>query len=444
MDNVIGHGVIDYIVVFGFIIYAIYAGFTKPHRILYILPACLSFFFFIEVGPRLTPDKLVPAVFIVSTIARRGISYYQNTVRQQSWIILVLLMVISSTIIGSFYTNYYSNYLTSPFVDTRLIIQVIGYFNYMLIFVIVRKECSKIYGVSRLVKSFLITTSILCAYGIYQYFANEFGLPFRGIVYNEGRVGFGGFSNSEDLIFRVNSLANEPKRLTYFLVIGILIILNYFKDIRNKIGFVPLLIALVAHFLVLWWTYSTSIYLAIAVFIVLLLLYSILGNYNSRIVRYILLFVVIGGVVFVKEKDYLNEIYYYRVEEQLNNETIRSEVYGQEFLVNNPAMLVMGLGPGIYNLALAKEYPGKTGIVNNGNFLVPFNSDILTFIYDFGFVGFLILFSPFLRIVIDRNNASNSFAIYIVFMYCVAIVLSGTATLFFLLGAAEGEKNKIQ
>ncbi len=443
MGNLLGHGSIDYIVVYSLMAYAVYAGFTKPHRILFILPACLSFFFFIEVGPRLTPDKLVPVVFVIATVASKGIGYYKNSVKNQFWIITVLIMVVFSTVIGSFYSNYYSSYLTSSIVGTRLIIQAIGYLNYMLIFIIVRKECTLQLGVKRLLKSFLITTSILSLYGVYQFYANEFGWPYRGIVYSDKTSGFGGFNNNEELIFRVNSLANEPKRLTYFIVIGILIILKYYKSIKNRIGFFPLVIVLIFHFVVLWLTYSTSIYFVLAVFITLLLLYSIFRNYNGQIIRYILFFGFLGIAAFAREGEYLNQVYDIRVEGQLESNIIRSEVYGQEFMVNNPGMFVIGLGPGVYNLALAKEYPGKAGIVNNGTFLVPFNSDLLIFMYDFGIIGFFILFIPFINIAMDRKIAANRLSIYVIFMYSVSLVLSGTATLFFLLGAFEAEKNRM-
>jgi hypothetical protein len=67
----------------------------------------------------------------------------------------------------------------------------------------------------------------------------------------------------------------------------------------------------------------------------------------------------------------------------------------------------------------------------------------LIFIYDFGIIGFFILLIPFINIAMDRKIAANRFSIYIIFMYCVSMVLSGTATLFFLLGAFEAEKNRM-
>ena len=135
MNNLLGHGVIDYVVVFLFILYSIYAGLTKPHRILYILPASLSFFFFIEIGPRLTPDKLVPAIFIVFTIFNKGIGYFFNNERPKRWLLIVFLLILLSSIIGAVSTSYYANHLKSSFINTRLIIQLIGYTNYILIFI---------------------------------------------------------------------------------------------------------------------------------------------------------------------------------------------------------------------------------------------------------------------------------------------------------------------
>ncbi|MEY3304916.1 MAG: hypothetical protein RLZZ139_3289, partial [Cyanobacteriota bacterium] len=63
-----GQGIWDYIVLASFAILTIWIAFTKPHRIIYILPACLTFYFFIELGTRWTPEKIVPSIFIVSLI----------------------------------------------------------------------------------------------------------------------------------------------------------------------------------------------------------------------------------------------------------------------------------------------------------------------------------------------------------------------------------------
>jgi len=443
-DNLIGHGLVDYVFVFFMMGYAYYAGQTKPHRILYILPACLSCFFFIPVGSNLTADKLVPFVFIVSVILSKGANYFSLSKKNvNSWIGKLWLLIAVSVVIGFLYTNYYANYINSPFIKTRLLIQIISYTNFVLLFIIARKECSKISGKQLLLKSFIITTTILCIYGVYQHFAHQFGLPYRGIVYSATHAGFGAFLDSSGGggVFRVNSFANEPKRLTYFLVISLIILFKYKKEAIKKANLISYLFLVIIHGIVLWLTYSTSIYISIAVFLVFLILYVLFINYNKALFQQIFILLIIGASTYFYQKIYFDALYEVRVDKQLEREEIRAEVKGQEFIFSYPEMFVLGIGPGNYNFALAKEYPGEAGLSGHGKYLKPFNSGIVTYLFDFGLIGLFLLFIPFLKILFNTRLASkNDFSIFVIFLYCTAITLNPSATLFFFVGAFEGNK----
>lgn len=440
-DVLIGHGIIDYAVVLSLCLYALYAGFTKSYRILYILPACVSFFFFLEIGPRLTPDKLAPFLFILAVLMKRGFAYFKTPNANNTnkyWIISIVVLIGLSFMIGLAYLNYYSLYLNSPFLSNRLYVQIIGYVNYILIFIIAKNECSKPEGYYKLIKSFVVTTTILAIYGVYQYIAHEYGLPYRGIVYAANKTGIGSFSDFEDTVFRVNSFANEPKRLTYFLVIGILILFKYRNWFLNRIRFIPYIAIVILHFTILWLTYSTSIYISISLFIVSLLIYSIFLNYNVVLLRSLLIFLVLGVFAFFYQEAYLKNLYDSRVEQQLDREEVRAEVKGQEFILNNPTMFIVGLGPGIYNFALAKEYPGRAGISVTGKFLIPFNSGFMTYLYDFGIVGTIFLMLPLFRILRSKYYSKNEASIYVVFLYFAMITLNPSSTLFLFIGAFDG------
>jgi hypothetical protein len=441
-DNLIGHGLIDYLFVFAMLAYAFFAGQTKPHRILYILPACLSFFFFIPVGSNLTADKLVPAIFIVSVILSKGSDYFSIANNKANyWVGKLWLLVSLSAIIGTMYSSYYATYVISPQFKTRLITQLIGYINYILIFIIIRKELSKIGGKKIALNAFLITTSILCIYGVYQHFAHQLGLPYRGIVYSVNSTGFGGYQDSKDLIFRVNSLANEPKRLSYFLVISIIILLKYKVEILKKLNFIPYLSLIGIHAIVLWLTYSTSIYVSILILIIFLIIYTLFIQFNKVLFQQLAILLIIGAGTYIYHKAYFDTLYTLRVDKQLEREEVRAEVKGQEFLINNPELFIVGFGPGIYNFALSKEFPGTAGLTGNGTFLIPFNSGLLTYLFDFGIIGFYLLLYPFLQIMLNNKLASkNDFSIFVVFLYCTAITLNPSTTLFFFIGGLEGLK----
>jgi len=441
-DNLIGHGLLDYLFVLFMLSYAYWAGQTKPHRILYILPACLSCFFFIPFGSNLTADKLVPVMFIGSVVLSKGISYFSIKKKMNnSWIGKIWLMILTSIIVGIMYLIHYSNYIESPLINTRLIVQVIGYINIALIYIIVRKECSIEKGKKLLLKSFIITTSILCFYGIYQYIAHLYGLPFRGIVYSAGETGIGVFSDAEsDVVFRINSFANEPKRLTYFLFVGLIILFKYREEIITKINVIYYVIIVMIHITVLWLTYSTSIYISIGIFAFCLMLYVIFVKYNKALFRQLLFFIFLGFVVFLYQKSYVERLYDARVSKQLEAEEIRTEVIGQKFILTYPEMLIIGVGPGVYNFALTKEYP-ETPLVGRGTWLLPFNSGLMTYLYDFGVIGFCLLLFPFAEILFNRKiSVGNEFSIFVVFLFCTAITLNPAPTLFFFIGAFDGHK----
>ncbi|PCI99613.1 MAG: hypothetical protein COB15_03890 [Flavobacteriales bacterium] len=442
-DNLIGHGFIDYAFVFFMIAYAYWAGQTKPHRILYILPACISCFFFIPLGSMLTADKLVPIIYIGSVILSKGANYFSsNNNNDNSWVGRVWLLIAFSVIIGFLYTNYYASYINTPLIKTRLLIQIISYSNFILIFIIIRKECTKLYGKQRLLKAFIITTTVLCFYGIYQYFAHQFGWSYRGIVYSANKTGFGGFQGGENLVFRVNSFANEPKRLTYFLVISLIILFKYKNELIKKIKLLPYCFLFIIHGTVLWLTYSTSIYISIGVFLLFLMIYTLFINFNKTLFRQLTVLIVLGLSTYLYQKVYLDTLYEVRVDKQLEQEEIRAELKGQEFILDYPEMFILGIGPGNYNFALAKEYPGKSGLSGHGRFLIPFNSALMTYMFDFGIIGLFLLLIPFLKILFNNKIASkNDFSIFIIFLYCTAITLNPSSTLFFFIGAFEGVKN---
>lgn len=440
--NVIGHGIIDYIIVFAFLAYALYAAFTKTERILNVLPAAVSFFFFIEVGPRLTPDKLMPTVFLGAVVLRMGWGYFKTNkpAFMSKWPLVFFIVLLISAFVGTYTTAYFRDLLSSPQLNTRLFVQIISYFNVLLIFLIVRRECIVLGSTDKLLKSFVWTTTILTVYGFYQYFANQLGLPFRGIVYAEGAVGTANVKTIDDMMFRVNSFANEPKRLTYFMVVGSLILLKFKSYYFSHLGRLFTWLLIIGHLVILWWTYSTSIYFSVAIFLAGLLIYSVFINYNRRLFNSLIVTILIGGAGYLYQSQELDELYEVRVEEQLEYEEVRQEYYGWDYLVKYPGHFVTGLGPGMYNFALAVEFPGLGGLTSNLSGLKPFNSALLVYLFDFGIVGFFIILFPMVLIFFNKRLANNRFSVFVFFIYCTAITLDPTPTLFLLLGAFDAEQ----
>jgi len=440
--NVFGHGIVDYVVVFAFLLYAIYAAFTKTERILNILPAAVSFFFFIEIGPRLTADKLIPFVFLSAVLLRYGWAYFkvQNTPLNR-WGLIYIFVLLYASLIGVYFMQQFQFLISSPHLNTRLVIQLISYFNIFLIFLIVRRECLHLGNTNRLLKAFVWTTTILVVYGFYQYFANQFGLPFRGIVYSEGVVNTASVKTIDNMMFRVNSFANEPKRLTYFMVLGILILLKFKTYFFSKIGRLLTWLLVVAHFIILWWTYSTSIYIVILVFLLGLAFYALFISFNKKLLGTLLFISLIGSLAYFYQKQKLDVLYEVRVDQQLERDDVREEVRGWEYMKKYPSFFVLGVGPGMYNFALAIEYPdGVSGLSFSGRYLKPINSALMIYMYDFGLLGTLVLIFPLILIVYFKRIAFNKFSVLVFFIYCTCIALDPTPTLFLLLGAFDAEE----
>tara|TARA_B100001057_G_scaffold121936_1_gene120782 strand:- start:431 stop:1528 length:1098 start_codon:yes stop_codon:yes gene_type:complete len=356
------------------------------------------------------------------------------------WPLVFFIVLLISAFVGTYTTAYFRDLLSSPQLNTRLFVQIVSYFNVLLIFLIVRRECIVLGNADKLLKSFVWTTTILTIYGFYQYFANQLGLPFRGIVYSEGGVGTASVKTIDDIMFRVNSFANEPKRLTYFMVIGILILLKFKSYYFSYLGRPFTWLLIIGHIVILWWTYSTSIYFSVAVFLLGLLIYSIFINYNPRLLGTLIFSMLIGGVGYLYQEQEVEELYEVRVVDQLEYEEVRQEYYGWDYMVKYPGHFVTGLGPGMYNFALALEFPGLGGLSSNGRILKPYNSALLVYLFDFGIVGFIVMLFPMLFIFLSKRLANNKFSILVFFIYCTAITLDPTPTLFLLLGAFDAEQ----
>ena len=186
MGSILGHGILDYVVVIGLTLYAVYAGLTKPHRILYIMPATLTFFFFIQSFISITPLKIVPFAFIGAALVSQKPRYFQIS-RINKWSKAVLIVIIISIVVGWVIKEDIA-VIAKYTPEKRLIVQLFSYVGFLLIYWILRKECHNQERFKLFLDAFIWTTTILCIYGLYQVVANQFGLPFRGIVRTENTV----------------------------------------------------------------------------------------------------------------------------------------------------------------------------------------------------------------------------------------------------------------
>lgn len=174
------------------------------------------------------------------------------------------------------------------------------------------------------IKGLVVTGALLALYGIYQLIAIYTGLPLRGILRGASGVDMA----FEAGIVRINSLANEPKRLGYVLFVSGLAALSLATQARNGkllikgLGFGVIAVSLL--------TLSGSYFLAIFLFACAALLL-----YPSKFSGYFFGLLAVGAIVITTVPDLglydaIQSGYERRVQEvEVGLDGVR--VYRQEF-----------------------------------------------------------------------------------------------------------------
>lgn len=383
-ENVFGYGFIDYLVVIGFVIATVYVAMTNPQNIIYILPAAGSLWFFVDFITMITPIKVVPALFILFTLPRRR-NYL--SLKGDYWAQAMVLLFCVYAIVGLIYTLSFDGFESySPY--KRVVIQFMTYINQLFIYLILKREIKKSTDLSKFFKIFIATTTILCIYGIYQIIAFQYGLPFRGIVYSAEKTGiaYDQFNN----FFRLNSLANEPKRLGNILVLGILMILA----VREKYSMLKLVLLIILHIVCGFMTYSTTFFLLVGALVPFLYILSFKDILLKGYRRFTLVLLICSIPILLLFRDKFETIYDARVVEQIEKAQNEKSEYLDRFAIDYFQQewtgFVWGYGMGNYNFILAKE-TGE-GITSYGLDII--NSGVLNLLYDFGYLGTALFLYP--------------------------------------------------
>lgn len=398
MNNIGGHGIYDYIVIIGFIIATVYVAVTKPYNIIYLLPAAGSVWFFIDFVTMITPIKIVPAIFILFTLNKgRGYFNFKN----DFWAQAILILFCLYCIIGLIYTLSFDGFESySPY--KRVLIQFMTYINQLFIYFILKKEIRTPADLSKFFRIFVITTTILCLYGFYQYIAFQLGLPFRGIVYSADQVSaaYDKFYN----FFRVNSLANEPKRLGNILVMGLLMLLALRSSFSQK----WIIFLVFVHILCGFLTYSTTFFLLIGILIFCLVFLSFTDQALKYFRKLTLIFLMLSLPLLIIFQNRLQIIYNVRVVDQIeraqNEKSYYLDKYAIDYFTADWSGFIFGYGLGNYNFILEKKI--GVGVTSYG--LEIMNSGVLNLIYDFGYIGTLIFLWPLIAGVFSPYKTNDS------------------------------------
>ena len=382
-----GFGVIDYVVVLLTLALTAYFLATKPERLLLFLPAFLTIDFFIPLGSQLTPSRLVPLMIGVWALVNYG------AIRRgphSSWIAAAFIIILVSFLYA----------IISGDAGVRPALRALNYINLVLVFLFVLSTAKDQRTLAWAVWGLAIAGMLHGGYAAYQIVAYQTGLPFRGIVYNE----FGAGAAVELAgAFRVNGLADEPKRLGYILftaAIAAAWLLTIPLSPRQRQILQATAIGSLGVSLL---TYSTSYYFVVAIWIAL---YFLVAVWARKMVLVAALLVV--GVVVVSPSalttisDRFSQIAEERsdeVSQGLDARFVyRQEFYAEELLKDNPILAFTGVGLGRYNRVIQQEYGAGAGYGTGGS-IMPLNSQVLEVVLDFGLPGLLLIYGAVVALI---------------------------------------------
>ena len=131
---------VDFIVVGLFILISLwYILFKHPRDYVYVLPFAMAFFFYIQVGTRWTPAKVVPIILIVGILIRGAIDRdCRRIFRMPGWLILFLSILVISTLFNYRQLSRMPRAMLGAFQspELRTFIQLISYLVSLIFFLI--------------------------------------------------------------------------------------------------------------------------------------------------------------------------------------------------------------------------------------------------------------------------------------------------------------------
>jgi len=264
-----------------------------------------------------------------------------------------------------------------------------------------------------LLKGLAVLGALLAAYGIYQITASYLGLPFRGIL----RGGFRVATAFEAGLPRINSLASEPKRLGYVLLISSISCYYLAKaDFRRLKYLIVLGVAILGSSV---FTFSGSYFAATALSAGALIL--IYGRNSLGFVFGVAVFVF--GIAIAFQETSISEALFMGFDRRADELEVgldgkfvyRQEFFAWDYLVRFPHVLLYGVGMGQYNSVFSDFYGFRAGVDQYGN-IIPLNSNALELVFDFGLLTTIGIYFVIALLVHKLRRAGEDF-------FCVVLVI---------------------
>jgi hypothetical protein len=375
----------------------VYYIITKPIYALYIIIFTFPFKnFYIYIGTSFEIWKLLSLAFLLFKLPIWLFNTNSKFLGNKYFKVLnvfVLYVIVLTVVSNLFLVNEKLN-LTGGFLknEGRLISQLIFFgltINLMIIPFFVIKTLKDLINC---LKALFYSVILLSFFGILQFFIFHYSgfNPFP----IQGSDGVNHTAYLSDTIFRINSLAGEPKHMAIAMVIGIsIILLNRIHKIKITKYELPLLFIFIFN---LFYTFSTTGYVLLGVSLFIIYLIKGIHNFRNIIIGSIGLLIVIWGISNTSKAE---KIAFNNQLDRMNFE-IQDESIKTYFTEENPLHFITGTGLGNIHYYTAKYIPSDFPLFKDTPYKA--NSGILYMLSDFGLIGILIIYSIFFQLL--RRN----------------------------------------
>lgn len=420
-----GYTLLDPLVVLCGTFLTIYYLQRNTLRLIGYLPAAFSLWFFVPTITNLTLWQVVPLLLIVRFFLKGQIHI---PYRVQS-VFIILSVILSLSLIFA---------LIAGDDAIRAIIRFIYYLGAFAIFSFAYEMGRKPEAYNVLLKGLVIVGFIYSIYGVYQIIAYYSGLPLRGIVYTASGESVMAFEGG---LLRINSLANEPKRLGYVLFLSAI---ACFFLARASQGFrqARLRFSAVFIFAVSTLTFAGSYYLAILLFLAIVILV-----YPSKATVFSFIFLLVITFIFIAFPHIsIVETIKHGFDRRMNEIEVgldgvivyRQEIFAWDYLDKNPLAYLTGVGIGQYYSVLNSAYGPGAGFNENGA-LMPLNSNFLEMVFDLGIFFTIIIYGGLSMLIVKLRYANeNFFCVSIIFLVAQSFSILNLLFLVLFAGAAMG------
>lgn len=268
-------------------------------------------------------------------------------------------------------------------------------------------------------KIYFLLSEIIIGIGLLHFIFITLGLSFIPILRPGGVASeIAAFGMDGTVVNRIYGLSGEPKTLATFILPYIFIsFYNYIERNYNRSKLYHL-IALVASFIVMIYTFSSAILISASIGLVLIpVLFS--HRFGSRVVQYSFIIGIVGYVLFqsgdsftgrtsnedknLNMLDVLYERSFGRVEDESKE---RYESVALNYMYQEaPGYLITGFGLGMYNYHLP--------LPKHGRGVEPIDSGWVVILMDLGILGLLFFWSIYRYVIRLRNSNKTENDIYL-------------------------------